>query len=59
MTPNNAKRIYGTFSKPPRHPGNPVYSPPKLSRPRVVYANNLNISHLTPNEINALINALG
>ena len=52
MTPNNARRIRGTFAKPPIHPGK---SPYKSSRQRVVYTNNVNIGNMTNKEINALL----
>ncbi len=58
MTPNNAKRIKGTFSKPPIHPGKSRYSPPPASRPRVVYANNINIGNMTEKELNNLLKTM-
>jgi hypothetical protein len=60
MTPNKARQIQKHFYKPPRHPGRPVYSPPKtMNRPRVLYMNEINIGNLTPNQINAMLESMG
>ncbi len=61
LKPNNARRIQAHFQKPPRHPGPPTHRPPlpKPQRPRVVYANNINIGNLSVAELNAMLEHLG
>lgn len=57
MTPNNARKIRGAFQRPPLHPVR--VNPKPISRPRVVYTNNINISNMSANEIDKILQSMG
>jgi hypothetical protein len=62
ITPNNAKRIRGTFQRPPPHPRKPTYTPRSTpsqpSRPltrSLANLANINIGNLSVAEMDALL----